>query len=113
MEAAFVITWTQPVPGREQKSLEYAAEAGAFWTQKAREGKCSEPEMFFGETGVGLWMIKGDHDVLAELIETEEVQLLTMKGVLLLRDFTANLYRTGEAAEQFLATFGKALQTLG
>lgn len=113
MEAAFITSWTQPVPGREQKALEYAGEANAYWSRKAQEGKCSEPEMFFSETGVGMWMIKGDHDVLADLMATEEVQLLTMEGGLLLKDFTATLYRTGDAARQFLATFGNALKVLG
>lgn len=112
MEAAFVTTWTRPVPGREQKALEYATEANAYWSQQAHEGKCTEPEMFMSDTGIGLWMVKGDHDVLSKLNETEEVQLLTLKGGLLLKDFTAVIYRTGDAAQQFLAAFGKALQAL-
>jgi hypothetical protein len=68
--------------------------------------------MFMTETGIGLWMVKGDHDILSTLNETEEVQLLTMKGGLLLKDFTAAIYRTGDAAQQFLATYGKALEAL-
>jgi hypothetical protein len=36
-----------------------------------------------------------------------------MRGELLLKDFTAALYHTGDAAERYMATFGKALETIG
>jgi hypothetical protein len=112
MKAALVTTWTQPIPGREQKALEYGAEAMAYWSRLAQEGKCTEPEMFFAETGVGMWMVKGDRATLTAESETEAARLLSMKGDLLLKDFSIVLYHTGDAADAFMATYGKALAAI-
>ncbi|MEU9045709.1 MULTISPECIES: hypothetical protein [unclassified Kitasatospora] len=112
MKAAFVSTWTQPVPGRERKLLEWAGEADAYWRRRAKEGKCTAPETFFSETGFGIRMVKGEREDLMALSMTDEVQLLTMRGELLLKDFTTVLFHTGDAAEKFMVTFGKALETI-
>ncbi len=112
MNAALVATWTHPVPGREEKALEFGAEATAFWSKKAAEGKCTAPEFFFAETGVGMWMVKGDRAELAALAEEDETRLLNTKGDLLLQDYALVLYHTGEGADRFMATYGEALQSI-
>lgn len=113
MKAALVATWTQPVPGREKKALQFGAEATAFWTKKAAEGKCTAPEFFFAETGVGMWMVKGDRLELAAAADEDEARLLNMKGDLLLQDYALVLYHTGDSADQFMATYDKALNAIG
>ena len=113
MKAALVATWTQPIPGREQKALEYGAEVMAHWSRLAQQGKCTEPEMFFAETGVGMWMVKGDRATLMAESENDEARLLSMKGDLLLKDFALVLYHTGDAADAFMATYSQALAAIG
>ena len=112
MKAALVATWTQPIPGREQKALEYGAEVMAYWNALAQQGRCTEPEMFFAETGVGMWMVKGDRATLMAESENDAARLLSMKGDLLLKDFAMVLYHTGDAADAFMATYGQALQAI-
>ena len=112
MKAAMVATWTQPIPGREKKALEYGAEVMEHWGRLAREGKCTEPEMFFAETGVGMWMVKGDRATLTAESESDAARLLSMKGDLLLKDFAIVLYHTGDGADAFMATFNKALEAI-
>ncbi|GAA1988460.1 hypothetical protein [Catenulispora subtropica] len=112
MKAALVATWTQPIPGREQKALEYGAEVMAHWSRLAQEGKCTEPEIFFAETGVGMWMVKGDRTTLTAESENEATRLLSMKGDLLLKDFTLVLYHTGDGADAFMASYAQALDAI-
>ena len=69
MDAAMVVSWKLPFPGREKEALDYAREVNEYWGKLATEGKCSPPEIFFSETGGhGLWIIKGDRDTLETLL---------------------------------------------
>lgn len=112
MKAALVASWSQPVPGRERKALEYGAEVNAYWSQRAQEGRCTEPETFFSENGVGMWMVKGAREDLVALSASEEGRLLSMKGDLLLKDFSLGLYHTGDSADLFMATYSQALDAI-
>lgn len=70
-----------------------------YWGKRAAEGKCTAPEMFFSERGTGLWMVKGDRDVLMQIHDTDEARMLTLKGELLLEAFSVDFCYAGEAAE--------------
>lgn len=109
MQAAMVVTWTHPIAGRETKALEYGAEVQDYWGKRAAEGKCTEPELFFSERGAGLWMVKGDRDVLIQIHDTDEARMLTLKGGLLLEGFSVDFCYTGKAADDYLMQFGAAL----
>ncbi len=112
MQAAMVVTWTHPIAGREAKALEYGDQVMKYWQERAREGKCSEPEIFFSEHGTGLWMVKGDRDTLLQIHDTDEARLLTMKGELLLEAFTAEFFYAGEDAIDQMTRYGAALQAI-
>ena len=105
MQAALVASWTEAIPGRELKALEYGIDVTAFWTAQAEAGKCSAPEMFFSERGCGLWMVKGDRNTLMEIHDGEEAQNLIMRGQLMLSDFSMDFYTAGDATDTFLARF--------
>jgi hypothetical protein len=107
-----IVTWTEPIPGREAKALEYGADVAAFWTKQAEAGKCTDPELFFSERGVGMWMVKGDRDVLLSIHDSDEAQLLIMRGQLLLSDFGVDFYTAGEASDAFMARYMNALGAL-
>jgi hypothetical protein len=112
MFAAMVVTWTHPMTGREAKALEYGAEVADFWGKRAAEGKCSEPELLFSERGTGLWMVKGDRDVLQKIHDTDEARLLTMKGELLLEGFSLDFCYAGDDAVDYMARYGSALAAI-
>lgn len=105
MKYAYVVTWNGAVTGREMKAIEYGAEVQEYWGKLAAEGKCTEPEMFFFPDGHGMWMVKGDFQMLEELWFTETSQTLLVKGAWLLEDFGYEFVRTGDSADQFLAFF--------
>jgi hypothetical protein len=108
MKAAMVVTWKHTIPGREMKALEYGMEVDVFWRKMAAEGKCTIPEMFFSPLGQGMWMVKGDLDVLQKIESTEEAQILTIKGEWLLNDFGYEYFITGDDANDYMGRFAKA-----
>lgn len=113
MQSALVVTWTHPVPGREQKALEFAAEVQQYWDGKASEGLCSQPQMFFSERGTGLWIVTGERDTLMKLHDSDESRLFLMKGDLLLENYSADIVYTGDSALDYMQRYGSALSAIG
>lgn len=105
MKAAIVVTWTEPVPGREMKALEFGVDVTAYWTKQADAGLCSAPEMFFSERGSGMWIVKGDRDALFSIHDTEESQNLLARGQLLMNDFSMDFFTVGDATDAYLARY--------
>ena len=105
MDAAIVITWSEPIPGRERQALEYATEVNDYWEGRRAAGKCSAPEMFFFSNGHGLWMVKGERDVLFGEYLAAESQRLETKGELLLQDYGCDFTKTGPAADAHMLEY--------
>jgi hypothetical protein len=104
VQSAFIVTWTRPLAGREEKALDYGAEVREYWSKLAVEGKCSPPELFLFSNGHGLWMVKGDIDTLWSIHVEETTQRLVAKGQLLLEDFAFDFVTTGTDAEEYMLT---------
>lgn len=112
MQTAMVVTWTHPIPGREQKSLEYGAEVMEFWGRKAAEGMCSAPQLYFSDRGRGMWVVTGDRDALMAIEGSDEARLLTLKGELLLEEFCVDMFYAGDASADYMARYGAALAAI-
>jgi hypothetical protein len=113
MDAALVVIWTAPIPGREKMALDYGTEVGEYWGKLATEGKCSPPEMFFFSDGHGLWMVKGDIDALWSIHVQEATQRLVTKGRLLLEDFAYDFATTAKSADEYMLNYAAVGQELG
>lgn len=113
MQTAFIVTWSHVIPGREKAVADYAVEVADFWGKAAADGKCTEPEFFFGSTGKVYWMVKGDYDDLFALEHSEPGQKLLMKGALILKDFGSEFFRTGADADKYVETFFAVAGELG
>lgn len=105
MDAALVISWKVPFPGREKHALEFAAEADQHWGKLASEGKCTQPEWFFMPDGWGMWMIKGERRVLEELVQSQESRRLVAKGTLLLDGYHWALAEAGGGAQRYMTDY--------
>ena len=112
MKAAMVVSWTEPVPGREMKALEYGVDVTAFWTKQAEAGKCSKPEMLFSEHGNGMWIVKGDRGTLMSIHDTEEAQALTTRGQLLMSNFSLDFFTVDDASDAYLARYANLASAL-
>jgi len=107
-----VVTFSDPIVGREAKAIEYAVEVNEYWTKRAQEGKCSAPELFLTESGTGIWMVKGDRDVLMRIHDSDEARLLTLKGDLLLENFNLQFYYAGDSAADYMMRYQSALNAI-
>ena len=112
MDTAFVTTWKVPFPGREKNALEFATLAEEFWGKQAAEGRCTTPEWFFFSDGTGMWMVKGEREVLEDLVNTDEVRRLLVKGTLFMQDWKYGFAETGSAAERFIGDYAAELATI-
>lgn len=107
MKAAMVVTWTEPIPGREMKAIEYGADVTTYWTKHADAGKCTLPEMFFSERGHGMWIVKGERETLLALHDTEESQTLITRGQLFLSNFSVDFFTVGDTSDAYLARYAE------
>ena len=79
---AIIITWGNPVRGREMQSLDVFGRSLAYWDEKAKEGKIHGHHEYFGLTGnatqrQGTMVIDGDLDELARLmVDDDNTRLL-------------------------------------
>jgi len=112
MDAATVLTWSAPFPGREKKTLEFVAQADEYWGKRAAEGRCTQPEWFFLPTGWGMWMVKGERRVLEELIQTDEARRLLVKGFVLVQDWGCTVAHYGSGAARFMGEYAGELENL-
>jgi hypothetical protein len=112
MKTAMVVTWTEPIPGREMKAIEYGADVTTFWTKQAEAGKCSMPDMLFSERGSGMWIVMGERDTLLALHDTAEAQTLITRGQLLMNGFCVDFFTVGDASDAFLARYASLAGSL-
>ena len=112
MDTALIITWKVPFPGREKTALEFAVESEEVWGKQAAEGHCSKPEWFFLPEGTGMWMVIGERRVLQDLITTEEIRRLLMKGLFLLDGWRYGFADTGTGAEKFMGDYSSVVTAL-
>lgn len=113
MDSALIVRWSVPVPGRERRALELAAESNDFWGKQAADGRCTVPEWFFAPDGAGTWIVRGERNVLEVLAFNGQGRTILAKGQLLLQDWTVVLAMTGRGAEQEMATWAAAGEELG
>jgi len=68
-----------------------------FWSGKAAEGKCEQPQVFFSTDGSnGVFIVKGKSDALLEIQESDEGQALFDKGQMIVEDLKSHWYYTGD-----------------
>ena len=110
MKTALVVKFTNPVPGRERAAIASARELDEFVSKKAAEGVCTEPKWFWTSNGENLWFVEGEYEALLALLTTPEVTKLENKGMILMQDFSSELYVVGR--EESLGPFEEALAEL-
>jgi hypothetical protein len=103
MKAAFIVSWSTSVPGREKKSIEYFRDFNEFYGKLAAEGKCTEPEFFVGPGGRRFWFVKGEYETLVGFLTLPKVQEFMFTGDYLAQDFEYGIGPAG--ADEFIQSF--------
>ena len=103
MDAAIVLTYGRPSPGREGKALEAFTEAMAFFGTRSHEGACGEPLTFSGASGKSLMLIPGDFEKLTTLVRTEEYRDLFTKALFAVPDIGYEIGDFGAGVQSSMA----------
>jgi hypothetical protein len=94
--AALMISYTTPVPGREGKAMEVFAGAFTIFGKLAADGKCAEPEVFHHLVGGGMFIIKFETvETAIETLEMNEVRHMMDEAVFTVEDFDVEIMVTG------------------
>ena len=113
--AAFVVSWSGTVPGREGKALEAFTDFLTYWAKRATDGKNQEAEPFFASDGRrGFAIIRGPSDSLMDALESEEYERILTKAQLTVQELNTDLYYTGdEEVQRAISIFGETAGELG
>jgi hypothetical protein len=94
--AALMISYTTPVPGREGKAMEVFAGAFTIFGKLAADGKCAEPEVFHHLIGGGMFIIKTESvDTANRILDMDDVRKMIDTAVFTVNDFQVEIMVTG------------------
>ena len=94
--AALVISYTTPLPGREGKAMEVFADAFTIYGKLAADGMCDEPEVFHHLVGGGMFIIRTETiEIANEILEMDDVRRMLNTAVLTVSDFDVEIMITG------------------
>jgi hypothetical protein len=105
-----------PIPGREQKALQFFSEVIKFYTQKKDKGEIDIVESlvfddFNAEFG-GITIIRGDPDKLEKFSSSDEAVSFGHRGELLFKNFRMVRGFAGENMQWRLANLAKQVAEL-
>lgn len=94
--AALMMSYTKPIPGREAKAMEVFADALTIYGTLAADGKCAEPEVFHHLVGGGMFLVKTETIESAhEILGMDEVRKILDVAMFTVDDFNVEVMITG------------------
>jgi hypothetical protein len=94
--AAIMISYRLPVPGREGKAMEVFADALTLFGKLAADNKCAEPEVFHHLSGGGMFVVKTESIEMAyEILDLDDVSKVIDVAVFTVSDFAIEVMITG------------------
>ncbi len=95
--AALMLSYTKPMPGREAKAMEVFADALTIYGKLAADGKCAEPEVFHHLVGGGMFLVKTETvEAAHEILAMDEVRRMLDVAMFTVADFSVEVMVTGE-----------------
>jgi hypothetical protein len=95
--AALMLSYTKPIPGREGKAMEVFADALTTFGKLAADDKCAEPEVFHHLVGGGMFIIKCENlEAAHHILEMEDIRRMFDVAMFAVEDFDVELVVTGD-----------------
>ncbi len=95
--AALMLSYTKPIPGREAKAMEVFADALTMYGKLAADGKCAEPEVFHHLIGGGMFIIKTENlEAAHEILDMDDIRRMLDTAMFTVEDFNVETVVTGE-----------------
>ena len=95
--AALLMTYRMPVPGREAKAMEVFADALTAFGKLAADDKCAPPEVLHHLTGGGMFIVKTEDTATAyEILEIDDIRRILDTALFAVAEFNVEVMVTGE-----------------
>jgi hypothetical protein len=95
--AALVMRYTLPIPGREQKAMQVFADALTVFGKLAADGICAEPDVLHHIVGGGMFIVKTEtFEKAHEILDMDDVRRVLDTAVFTVDDFDVELMVAGE-----------------
>jgi hypothetical protein len=117
MEAGMIIKYGRLVPERETYAIELFTETKRFFEEQKKLGIVTYVEPFFFATGdfeadLGFWLIKGDREKLAKLVEGEAYRWLLARAQFAVDHLIVEWLTVGEGIVEQVERASKAVVEL-
>ena len=107
-----VISWGEPVRGREERALEVFNEAVGLSGRMQQDGRIESFDIVLlnpnGQTG-GFMLLRGSNEQIAALDQDEEFQRNTVDATLIVENLRHDLGYTNEGVAQQMALYQEAI----
>jgi len=104
--AALMLSYTRPIPGREAKAMEVFADALTMYGKLAADGKCAEPEVFHHLIGGGMFIVKTENlEAAHEILDMDDVRRMLDVAMFTVEDFNVEIVVTGERLMQNMSMY--------
>ncbi|MDJ0498284.1 MAG: hypothetical protein QNJ89_10660 [Acidimicrobiia bacterium] len=95
--AALILSYSRPVPGREAKAMEVFADALTTFGKLAADDMCAEPEVFHHIVGGGMFIIKTENlEAAHHILEMDDIRKMFDVAMFTVEDFDVEMFVTGE-----------------
>lgn len=112
--AALMLSYTKPVPGREAKAMEVFADALTMYGKLAADGKCAEPEVFHHMVGGGMFIVKTEHlEAAHEILNMDDVRKMLEVALFAVEDFNVEIVVTGDKLMENMSLYTAVGTELG
>ena len=112
--AALMISYSRPTPGREAKAMEVFADALTLYGKLAAEGKCAEPEVFHHLVGGGMFLIRtADVEAAMEILDLDDIRHMLEVAMFAVEDFKVEILVTGEQVMENMSLYTAVGTELG
>ena len=112
--AALLINYSVPVPGREAKAMEVFADALTIFGKLAADDKCAEPEVFHHLIGGGMFIVKTETvEIAHEILDMDDVRKVLDTAVFTVSDFDVEIMVTGESLMRNMSLYTAIGSELG
>lgn len=111
-DAALLIAWGPPAPGRERHAVELFQESLKFFMDLVAERRIASVEPFFlephGGTLEGFFLIRGEMRELATLRTEDDFRKMAVKAQVIVQNFAVLGAITGKRLNKHMGWFAEA-----
>ena len=112
--AALVLSYGKPIPGREAKAMEVFADGLTMFGKLAADDKCAEPEVYNQLVTGGMFIIKTESmEAILHILEMDEIRRMFDVAMFTVEDFNIEMFLTGEHLMEAMSLYTEIGTDLG